>query len=83
MKTDKGWYAFSTNALVNGKRVDMQKAFTPDFKTWQFTPGDDAFPNLPSWVDSSNARVVSISSSYLLLRNEALTSSSGLLIQCS
>lgn len=83
IKTDKGWYAFSTNALVNGKRVYMQKAFTPDFKNWQFTPGDDAFPNLPSWVDSSNARVVSISSSYLLLRNEALTSSSGLLIQCS
>jgi hypothetical protein len=30
------------------------------FKTWQFTPGDDAFPSLPSWVDSGNARVVSI-----------------------
>lgn len=82
IKTDKGWYAFSTNALVNGKRVYMQKAFTSDFKNWQFTPGDDAFPNLPSWIDS-NARVVSISSSYLLMRINSLTSYSGLLIQCS
>lgn len=65
IKTDQGWYAFSTNALVNGKRVYMQKAFTPDFKNWQFTPGDDAFPNLPSWVDAGNARVVSISSACL------------------
>lgn len=83
IKTDQGWYAFSTNALVNGKRVYMQKAFTPDFKNWQFTPGDDAFPNLPSWVDASNARVVSTSSSSLPLRNEALTSNSGHLIQFS
>lgn len=58
IKTNKGWYAFSTNAMVNGKRVYMQKAFTPDWKNWQFTPGDDALPNLPSWVDSGNARVV-------------------------
>jgi len=58
LRTAKGWYAFSTNALVNGKRVYMQKAFTSDWKNWQFTPGDDALPNLPSWVDSGNARVV-------------------------
>ena len=59
IRTSKGWYAFSTNALVNGKRVYMQKAFTSDWKNWQFTPGDDALPTLPSWVDSGNARVVS------------------------
>lgn len=60
IKTNKGWYAFSTNALVNGKRIYMQKAFTSDWKNWQFTPGEDAMPTLPSWVDSGNARVVSI-----------------------
>jgi hypothetical protein len=38
----------------------MQKAFTSDWKNWQFTPGEDAFPVLPSWVDSGNARVVSV-----------------------
>lgn len=59
IKTGKGWYAFSTNAIVNGKRVFMQKAFTPDWKNWQFTPGDDALPKLPSWVDTGNPRVVS------------------------
>lgn len=37
----------------------MQKAFTADWKNWQFTPGDDALPSLPSWVDAGNARVVS------------------------
>ena len=37
----------------------MQKAFTADWKDWQFSPGDDALPNLPSWVDAGNARVVS------------------------
>jgi hypothetical protein len=60
IKTGQGWYAFSTNAIVNGKRVYMQKAFTSDWKNWQFTPGEDAFPVLPSWVDSGNARVVSV-----------------------
>lgn len=59
IKTDQGWTIFSTWALVNGKRVNMQKAFTSDWKNWQFTPGADALPNLPSWVDGSNARVVS------------------------
>ena len=60
IKTGQGWWAFSTNAIVNGKRVYMQKAFTSDWKNWQFTPGEDAFPVLPSWVDSGNARVVSV-----------------------
>jgi hypothetical protein len=60
IKTGPGWWAFSTNAIVNGKRVYMQKAFTSDWKNWQFTPGEDAFPVLPSWVDSGNARVVSV-----------------------
>lgn len=59
IRTAKGWYAFSTNAIVNGKRVYMQKAFTADWKNWQFTPGDDALPTLPDWVDAGNARVVS------------------------
>ena len=59
IRTAKGWYAFSTNAVVNGKRIYMQKAFTADWKTWQFSPGEDALPTLPSWVDSGNARVVS------------------------
>jgi hypothetical protein len=58
VRTAKGWYAFSTNAIVNGKRVYMQKAFTSDWKNWQFTPGEDMLPSLPSWVDSGNARVV-------------------------
>jgi hypothetical protein len=39
----------------------MQKAFTSDWKNWQFTAGEDAFPTLPSWVDSGNARVVGYS----------------------
>jgi hypothetical protein len=60
IKTNQGWWAFSTNAIVNGKRVYMQKAFTSDWRNWQFTPGEDAFPVLPSWVDPSNARVVSV-----------------------
>jgi hypothetical protein len=60
IKTGAGWWAFSTNAIVNGKRVYIQKAFTSDWKNWQFTPGEDAFPVLPSWVDSGNARVVSV-----------------------
>lgn len=59
IKTDNGWYAFSTNSIVNGKRVFIQKAFTSDYKNWQFTPGDDALPNIPSWVDAGNPRVVS------------------------
>lgn len=57
IKVDAGWHAFSTNAIVNGKRVHMQKAFTPDYRNWQFTAGEDALPNLPGWVDPANPRV--------------------------
>ncbi|KAL1589269.1 hypothetical protein WHR41_02029 [Cladosporium halotolerans] len=57
IRTGQGWYAFSTNSPFNGKTVYIQKAFTPDWKNWQFTPGDDALPRLPSWVDMGNPRV--------------------------
>lgn len=60
IRTGQGWYAFSTNSPFNGKTVYIQKAFTPDWKNWQFTPGDDALPKLPSWVDPVDPRVVSL-----------------------
>lgn len=51
IKTGDGWHLFSTNAVVDGKWVHIQRAFTPDWKNFQFKKGVDALPVLPKWAD--------------------------------
>jgi hypothetical protein len=57
VRTNDGWHAFSTNGLFNNSFVHLQKAYTPDWTTWQFTAGDDAMPVLASWIDPVSPRV--------------------------
>jgi hypothetical protein len=52
IKGATGWHLFSTNAKINGKWIHVQRAFTPDFKTFTLRTGVDALPTLPAWVDS-------------------------------
>lgn len=52
------YYAFATNAKVNGKAVHIQVARSMgSFEAWSFLSGQDALPTLPNWVDASNPRV--------------------------
>lgn len=50
--TDKGFYAYATNA--NGDRANVPMAFSADLKSWALMKeGDrlhDAMPDLPPWV---------------------------------
>ncbi|GAB7362737.1 hypothetical protein MBLNU230_g3043t1 [Neophaeotheca triangularis] len=52
-----GWHFFSTNAMVDGKRIHVQKAFSPDFKKFTFKRGQDAMPKLAPWIQKSNPRI--------------------------
>ncbi|KAF2861827.1 glycoside hydrolase family 43 protein [Piedraia hortae CBS 480.64] len=52
-----GWHAFATNAFVDGKRIHVQVANTPDFKNWNYRRGYDAMPNLPDWIDKTSPRL--------------------------
>ncbi|CAK1358101.1 hypothetical protein CB0940_07248 [Cercospora beticola] len=51
IRTSSGWHLFSTNAKIDDKWVNVQRASTTDWKTFSFHRGVDALPTLPSWVD--------------------------------
>lgn len=51
IKTADGWHLFSTNAKIGDKLIHIQRAFTPDWKNFQFQSGVDALPVLPKWAD--------------------------------
>lgn len=57
IRTPEGWHLFSTNAKIDGKWIHVQRAFTKDWKNFEFRRGVDALPNLPGWVDPSSPRV--------------------------
>jgi beta-xylosidase len=78
------WYAFATNAKVNGQVVHVQAAHTNVFKTWTYLSGVDAMPVLPSWVDPNSPRVwaphVSVlpDGTFIMYYTAALTSNTAL-----
>jgi beta-xylosidase len=47
------WYAFATQ----GNGVHVQVATSTDFDNWSRLKGQDALPNLPSWVDSKDPSI--------------------------
>lgn len=51
IRTGDGWHLFSTNAVVDGKWINVQKAFTHDWINFEFQKGVDALPVLPKWAD--------------------------------
>ncbi|KAM3424549.1 hypothetical protein BST61_g6545 [Cercospora zeina] len=52
IRTSSGWHLFSTNAKIDGKWVNIQRASTTNWKDFTFQRGVDALPKLPAWVDS-------------------------------
>jgi beta-xylosidase len=46
------WWAFSTMSPYNGKDVNVPMAHSYDFDTWTSFGEKDAFPVLPSWINS-------------------------------
>jgi len=57
IRIQNSWYAFATNAKVNGVYVHVQMASTNDFVHWTHAGTKDALPTLPAWVDAANPRV--------------------------
>lgn len=51
IRVDNGWHLFSTRQFLNGTQINVQRAFTSDYKTFNFRRGVDALPKLPAWVD--------------------------------
>ncbi|KAK5165219.1 uncharacterized protein LTR77_009317 [Saxophila tyrrhenica] len=51
IRTNNGWHIFSTNAVVDGERINVQAGYSPDFTDWTYRNNYDALPSLPPWVD--------------------------------
>ncbi|KAF2840279.1 glycoside hydrolase family 43 protein [Patellaria atrata CBS 101060] len=53
IQVNNRWYAFAT---TNGQ-ANVQIASSDDFSTWSLHEGQDALPDLPSWVNAGGANV--------------------------
>lgn len=79
IRTGDGWHAFATRLFINGKRINVPIAYTPDYKRWTFRGAKDAMPKLAPWVDKNTPNVwapdVNILSdgSYILYYTAALS----------
>jgi len=51
------FYAFSTNAQINGQTVHIPMASSTNFVNWTHLGTKDALPNLPTWIDNTNPRI--------------------------
>ncbi|KAK3070917.1 hypothetical protein LTR53_009597 [Teratosphaeriaceae sp. CCFEE 6253] len=57
IRMSDGWHAFATNTKIDGARVHVPMANSPDFKRWTYRLGVDAMPKLASWIDKESPRV--------------------------
>lgn len=57
LNVDGTWWAFGTQSQFDNTNIHTQIASSSDFSTWSVLEGQDALPNLPSWVDASNPLV--------------------------
>ncbi|KAF1353428.1 glycosyl hydrolase [Delphinella strobiligena] len=54
---DGTWYAFATQSIYDNTNIHVQIASSSDWSSWTLHQGQDALPNLPSWVNSSDPKV--------------------------
>lgn len=55
--TDGTWYAFATQSAYDNTNIHVQIASSSDWSTWTLHQSQDALPNLPSWVNSSDPKI--------------------------
>lgn len=50
IRVSDGWHAFATNTKIDGVKIHVPYATSPDFKKWAYKKGIDAMPKLASWI---------------------------------